>query len=140
MKRFWGLLIILALWVGSWEQATNSAIVAGVQQSLQAGSAQQLATYFDTTIELIIDSEAVDFQSVQATHAELILRSFFRRYPPRRFQYVYQGDADRQHYSTGTYQTRQERFQVYVLMREIDGPTGKPHHYLINTLHFRKAN
>lgn len=139
MNRFFELLMILTLWAGSSGRATDLGVVASVQQSLRAGSAQQLAAYFDTTIELIIDSEAVEFSSVKATHAEYILRSFFRKYPPRRFQYVHQRTADHQYYSTGTYQSGRERFQVYVLMRGITSGAAKPHQYLIRTLHFRKA-
>ena len=136
-------MLVLAFWAGSFSKATDVGITDIIQQSLQSGSAQQLAAHFDTNIELIIDTESVEFSSVQATHAEFILKSFFRKHPPQRFQYVYQGIADNQHYSTGTYQSGHDRFQVYVFMRGVR--TGREtsagaHHYLINTLHFRKAN
>ncbi len=145
MKLFFELLIVLTLWADRFGQSTDVGIMDSVQQSLRTGSAQQLATHFDTNIELIIDSEAIEFPSVEATHAEFILKSFFRKYPPRRFQYVYQGMTDHQRYSTGTYQTGRERFQVYVLMREAPSRSGPstgvaPHQYVINTLHFRKTN
>ncbi|MBC8152932.1 MAG: DUF4783 domain-containing protein [Bacteroidetes bacterium] len=143
MKRFFCLPIILALWVGSSGRATTLSTGDSVQQSLRTGSARQLATYFDKSIELIIDSEDIEFPSVQATHAEFILKSFFRKYPPRRFQYVYQGHAAHRRYSTGTYQTGRETFQVYVLMRETTARTDRnvnpgPSQYRISTLHFRK--
>ena len=145
MKRFFGLLLILALWAGSSSQATDSTITDVVRQSLRTGSAQELAAHFDTNIELIIDTEAIEFPSVDATHAEIILKSFFRKHPPRRFQYVHQGTSEHQHYSTGTYQTNREKFQVYVVLKEATDSNGQyaevgPHQYLINTLHFRKVN
>lgn len=152
MKLFFGLLLMLALWMGSFNQATDVGITDGVKQALRTGSAQQLAAHFDTNIELIIDSEDIEFPSVESTHAEFILKSFFRKYPPRQFQYVYQGTADHQYYSTGTYQTGHEQFQVYVLMRERSvsvrkgsnpvAPANRPSQsqYLISALHFRKVN
>ena len=153
MTRLFCLLITLALWQGSSGRATTPGVTdtvqrslrTNVQQSISTGSARQLATYFDKSIELIIDSEAVEFPSVQATHAELILKSFFRKYPPRHFEYVYHDDGTRRRHSTGTYQTGRETFQVYVLMHETRVRAGQnaapqPPHYRISSLHFRKIN
>lgn len=153
MTRLFCLLITLALWQGSSGRATTlgntdnvqRSLRTNVQQSISTGSARQLATYFDKNIELIIDSEAIEFPSVRATHAEIILKSFFRKYPPRHFQYVYHDDGTHQRHSTGTYQTGLETFQVYVLMHEVRARTSQhasspPPQYRISTLHFRKTN
>ncbi len=145
MKHFFGLLVLIGLWSGDSKRVTDTGVASVVQRSLRTGSARQLAAYFDTTIELIIDTEAVEFQSVEAAHAELILKSFFRRHPPQRFQYVYQGMSDHQYYSSGNYQSGGQRFQVYVLMREKKGQdthsgVNQPQQYVINTLHFRKVD
>ena len=145
MKYIFGLLVLIGLWAGDGKITTDTGMATVVQRSLRTGSARQLAAYFDTTIELIIDTEAVEFQSVDAAHAELILKSFFRRHPPQQFQYVYQGTSDHQHYSTGSYQSSGQRFQVYVLMREKKSQEGhsgenQPNQYVINTLHFRKVD
>lgn len=131
--------------MGSSGRAITLGIADNVQQSLQTGSARQLATHFDQNIELIIDSEAVEFPSVQATHAELILKSFFRKYPPLHFQYVYHDNGAHRRHSTGTYKTGRETFQVYMLMRETKARTSRkatpqPPQYRISTLHFRKTN
>lgn len=133
------LMLVTNSLAGSSFQSATIAANDVVFQSLRIGSAQQLAVHFDTNIELIIDSEAIEFQSIQATHAELILKSFFRKYPPRHFQYIYRGTAERQRYSTGLYQTGLDQFQVYILMRETPNPDKRTPHYRIKTLHFRKA-
>ncbi|QHV95223.1 DUF4783 domain-containing protein [Spirosoma endbachense] len=113
--------------------ATDAEVIQTVQTSLRKGNAGQLSTRFDRTIELVIDAEKVEFPSVQATHAALILRSFFRKYPPHGFQFVYRGASDRLRYSTGTYSTEGRTFAVYVLMHQ-----NADHQYVINALHFRK--
>lgn len=113
--------------------APDSEVIQTVQTSLRNGNAGQLSARFDRNIELVIDTEKVEFSSVQATHAELILRSFFRKYPPHGFEFVYRGASDRLRYSTGTYTTEGQSFAVYVLMRQ-----NADHHYVINALHFRK--
>ena len=111
----------------------ESDITQTVSTSLRQGDAGRLSARFAKTIELVIDTENVEFQAVQATHAELILRSFFRKYPPHSFQFVYRGASERLRYSTGTYETNGQVFSVYVLMRQ-----ASDHQYVINALHFRK--
>ena len=113
--------------------ASDAEVIQTVQTSLRKGNAGQLSARFDRTLELVIDAEKVEFPAVQATHAELILRSFFRKYPPHGFQFVYRGASDRMRYSTGTYTTDGRTFAVYVLMRQ-----NTDHQYVINALHFRK--
>ncbi len=101
--------------------------------SMRSGDASRLSTGFARTIELVIDSEKVAFHAVQANHAQLVLRSFFRKYPPHTFQLTYEGSTDRLRYSTGTYESNGKQFSVYVLMRQINSQQ-----YVINALHLRK--
>ncbi|WP_316933124.1 DUF4783 domain-containing protein [Spirosoma radiotolerans] len=112
---------------------SETDITQMVGTSLRNGDAVRLSARFAKTIELVIDTENVDFQALQATHAELILRSFFRKYPPHGFQFVYRGASDKLRYTTGTYETGGQVFSVYVLMRQTPD-----HQYAINALHFRK--
>ena len=133
MHTVFSLIFSLVVWMMPGEATTEADITQTVSGSLRSGDASRLSAHFAKTIELIIDTEKVEFQSVQATHAELILRSFFRKYPPHGFQFVYRGGADRLRYSTGTYVTNGQAFSVYVLMRQTTNQQ-----YVINTLHFRK--
>ncbi len=105
-----------------------------IRSSFKAGSAQNLAEYFDKQLELFIDTEAIDFPEVRAKHAELILSTFFKKHPPQNFQYVYQGGSAHLRYVTGLYQTGGQRFSVYMLMRQ-----DAKHRFVINTLHLRKG-
>ncbi len=104
--------------------------------SLRGGQAHELALCFDRQIELVIDAETVDFPVVRAEQAEQILKTFFKKYPPRNFQYVYQGSTARMRYSTGTYQSNGQTFSVYVLMQQ---SARQPGGYVVNTLHLRKS-
>lgn len=128
-------LFVLGLLLGGTpgKNAAGSNISQTVVVSMQSGDASRLSTGFARTIDLVIDSEKVSFPAVQASHAQLILRSFFRKYPPHRFQLTYEGSSDRLRYSTGTYESNGKQFSVYVLMRQISNQQ-----YVINALHFRK--
>ncbi len=133
MTLFFSFFLALSIWLTPTRPVSDTAIRQVVRAALRTGDAEQLSAQFSRNLELIIDAEKVQFSSVQATHAQLILRSFFRKYPPRNFQFVYQGASDRLRYSTGTYQTNGESFTVYVLFRQ-----SANRQFSINALHFRK--
>lgn len=111
----------------------GGALSETVRVSLSNGNAHQLSVYFSQTLQLVIDPVNVEFQSVQAAQAEQILRSFFKKYPPHHFAFVYRGQSNRLRYNTGIYETDGQAFTVYVLMRQ-----GSNRQFLINAIHFRK--
>lgn len=133
MYLFVSFIFGLFVWSTPGKPAIETDITQTVGVSLRSGDAGRLSARFAKTIELVIDSENVEFAAVHADHAELILRAFFRKYPPHRFQFVYRGASDRLRYSTGTYETDGQIFSVYVLMRQTTNQQ-----YVINALHFRK--
>ncbi len=104
-----------------------------IKGSIKMGDAHDLADHFEKNMELVIDSERVSFRNVRNEQAELILKGFFKKYPPKDFKYVFQGTASKVRYCTATYQPATGgMFQVYILMRITEKD------YLINTLHFKK--
>jgi hypothetical protein len=134
MNLFVSFFFTLWTWVLPGTATSETDINQTVGISLRSGDASQLSARFAKTIELIIDTENVEFQAVQATHAELILRTFFRKHPPHSFKFVHRGASDKLRYSTGVYETDGQAFTVYVLMRQTSGQQ-----YAINALHFRKG-
>lgn len=108
-------------------------IAEKIKSSFRTGNAHNLADHFEKNLELVIDTERVDFRRVRNEQAELILKNFFKKYPPKDFKYGFQGTASKVRYCTATYQTLSgSKFQVYILMRVTEKD------YLINTLHFKK--
>jgi hypothetical protein len=136
MKPTLTFLLIFTLWTIAIGKANAPEITETIRTSLRGGQAHELALCFDRQIELVIDAETVDFPVVRAEQAEQILKTFFKKYPPRNFQYVYQGSTARMRYSTGTYQSNGQTFSVYVLMKQ---SARQPGGYVVNTLHLRKA-
>jgi len=104
-----------------------------IKSCFKMGNAHTLADNFEKNLELVIDTERIDFRRVNQEQAELILKTFFKKYPPKDFRYGFQGTASKVRYCTATYQTATgSKFQVYILMRVTEKE------YLINTLHFKK--
>ncbi len=136
MKTVLTFFLILCFWTVAIGKANAPEITETIRTSLRGGQAHELALCFDRQIELVIDAETVDFPVVRAEQAEQILKTFFKKYPPRHFHYVYQGSTARMRYSTGTYQSSGQTFSVYVLMRQ---SVRQPGGYVVNTLHLRKV-
>ncbi|MCY7352172.1 MAG: DUF4783 domain-containing protein, partial [Cytophagaceae bacterium] len=103
-----------------------------IQTSLRSGNAHELAAFFDQRLELIIDSERVNYGKISNPQAELILRAFFKKHPPDDFHYVYQGASTAIQYSTGTYRSGGESYLVYILLKRSGDRYG------IGTIHFRR--
>jgi hypothetical protein len=129
MRSYCQWLIGGLLWatMSCFSPETNPTQAIG--DSMRLGEAHSLATYFDSQIELRIDPVGVDFPTVRANQAELIMRSFFRKYPPRHFQPSEQGITPHLRYATGTYWSGSQAFRVNILMRQT-----KPGHYRIHAI------
>ncbi len=103
-----------------------------IRTSLRTGNARDLVRLFSPRVELIVDSERINSSKVSSAQAEMILRAFFKKYPPTDFQYVYQGTSTAIQYSTGTYRSGDDSYLVYILLKR--GNEG----YTIGTLHLRR--
>jgi len=113
--------------------ARDIEVAEKIKGSIKNGNAHNLALHFEKNLDLVIDAEHVEFRRVRDGQAELILKNFFKKYPPKDFKYGFQGTASKVRYCTATYQTLNgNSFQVYILMRVTEKE------YLINTLHFKK--
>lgn len=122
-------LLTVTLWatLSCFTNSTDPTQAIGV--SIQTGEAHQLAAYFDTNLELRVDPVGVDYSSVRAGQAEFIMRAFFRKSPPLRFQPIEQGSTAHLRYATGTYWSGARAFRINVLMRQ-----ATPGHYRIHSI------
>ena len=78
------LLGVLFLFAGG---KSENDISVNIKNAIKTGDAHALSSYFDQNLELVIDSEKVDYNKINTTHAELILKSFFKKKPPKDFKY-----------------------------------------------------
>ncbi len=129
---FWTVIIGILTTDYSQSQAQND-VFNGAKTALRTGNARELAKYFNSTIELIIESENVEMDKVSQTQAELILRTFFQKNPAKEFTYVHQGASpEGSKYSTGTFQSGSKSYLVYIVVKQFGGK------YLIDRIDFRE--
>ncbi len=105
-----------------------------IEVCFRKGNAGQLENLLSNELELMIDSEKVNFNKISKEHAGFILHSFFKKHPPVRFTYMYKGlTSEKLKYSVANYQTTNREFMIYMLINEDSG--GDLH---IKTLQFRE--
>ncbi len=110
-------------------------LTESILQSFKNGNSKLLASCFNQKIELVIDSEKIDFQKITSEQAEQILKTFFQKNPPIAFQFVFQGGSSANlKYSVGNYKSRKKDFMVYILAKRIDKK-----HFVIETIQFREG-
>ncbi len=108
-------------------------VFSGAKTALKTGNSRDLARYFNHDLELIVESENVEFDKVSNTQAELILKNFFQKNPAKDFNYVHQGSSpEGAQYSTGTYQSQNGKYLVYIVLKQFGGK------YLIDRIDFRR--
>jgi hypothetical protein len=132
MKYFLLTLFFIGLAFGSFPAQAQNDVMGGAKTALKTGNSRELAKYFNSNIELIIEAENVDYDKVSNTQAELILKNFFQKYPAKEFNFGHQGSSEGGlQYSTGTYVSGNSTFLVYIVLKQFGG------RYMIDRIDFR---
>jgi Domain of unknown function (DUF4783) len=130
--KFSFLILLLLSFGFTTPSKLDNDISIQIKNAIKVGDAHQLSLLFDQNLELVIDSEKVDFDKINNTHAELILKSFFKKKPPQSFYYEYQGSTASIRYCTGNYRSGAEQFWVYIIIK------NKKSGLAIGSIHFKK--
>jgi hypothetical protein len=101
MKPFRYVLFCVAVLLST--GFTENDVCDDISNAIGAGDAKQLATYFGSTVELTIMNRE---DSYSKTQAELIVRDFFAKNPPKSFTIIHKGSSkDGTHYAIGNLTT-----------------------------------
>ena len=117
------------------KKSADNELTDRIRMSFKGGNPKMLASCLNQEIELVIDSEKIDFQKISSQQAEQIFKLFFQHNPPLSFQFVYQGASNVDlKYSVANYRSRNKDFLVYILVKR-DGSNK----YVIDTIQFRES-
>jgi hypothetical protein len=129
-NKIFALLILMASLIFSAQAQTSEEIVSNSKGALKAGSSKDISKFFSDLVELSLLGEK---SSYSKSHAEVLLKDFFKKYPPVDFQYIHQGSSkEGLKYAIGKYTYNGGSFRVYLLIKQFSG------NYLIDTLEFSK--
>ncbi len=108
----------------------QSEVINNLRASLRAGSSKELVKSFNTMVELNFEGEKSNYSRSQA---ELVLKEFFKKYPPTDFQYIHQG-ASKQGltYVIGKYAFENGSFRVWILIKKFEDK------YLVDSIDFSR--
>ncbi len=94
---------------------TSIEDVAGLFRS---GSSKDLARFFDSGIDININGNHGDYSRNQA---ELVMRDFFKKYPPEDFQLVHRGNnSEPLVYYIGNYKSETCLFRIFIKGKKQD--------------------
>ncbi len=107
------------------------ALPEGISSALKTGNSKALSGYFNNNIELVILGNQDVYSKAQA---ELIVKDFFRKYPPKEFSILNEGGRNTSRYAIGNLYTKRGTFRVYLLLKIV-----RNKHY-IHQLRIEKEN
>lgn len=86
-----------------------------IGRHIKAGNAGALAGFFNSTLELSIGEQDDAYSKSQA---EMMLRDFFAKNPPKNFTISHKGSSGAgTRYANGLYESSTGNFKVYVLLK-----------------------
>lgn len=108
-----------------------SDLLEDIANALRSGDAKSVSRYFGSTIDLTILSQEEVYSKIQA---EVVLKDFFQKNPPRSFTVIHKGESkEGAKYAIGTMVTAQGQvFRTYFFIK-VQG--GQP---VIQELRFMK--
>ena len=130
MKKTIFLIILFLIQLSSFSQDKGD-IPSGINLALKEGNAKELSNYMNNNVEMvIIDKEGI-YNKVQA---EMILKDFFAKNPPRKFSLLHQGGKADSKYGIGNLITSDNTYRVYFLLKMTNGK------FLIHQFRIEKEN
>ena len=119
------LVIFLGTMFASFGQ---SNVQAKVKTALKAGNSRVMELYMSPSLEVKTDKAEATMNRNQAT---VVLKDFFRAYPPKNFEYNHLGESPGGSiYGIGTYESYKGVFRVYLKFSKIRGE------YRLDTVEF----
>ncbi len=99
--------------------AQSNDVIDNISIALSSGSAKELTNFFNDVVELKIDGEKENYSKKQA---EVIMKNFFSKYPPVRFNKIHDGSSpEGLLYVLGKYSHKEGSHRVYMLIKHLDG-------------------
>jgi len=127
--RFFGLILIFSSFFTGQIYA-QSDVINNLRAAIRAGSSKELVKNFNTMVELNFEGTRKNYSKSQA---ELVMKEFFKKYPPEDFQYIHKGSSkEGLTYVIGKYNFESGSFRVWILVKKFDNQ------YLVELINFNK--
>lgn len=99
------------------QTAFSGEIPGQIISSFKDGDASKLSQYFNQTIELTFFEKEEIYSKTQA---EIILRDFFTKNPPKQFTILHEGGKESSKYAIGRYTSNSKTYRITFLLKTIN--------------------
>ena len=124
MKKYFPAILLFAL-LAAFLSASAQQLIKGVSsiddiaKAIRKGSSSELATYFSRTLDLTVPDNEGSYSSSQA---EMILKNFFTKYPPKTFVINNRSGAKSEtQFAIGQLSSGKDVFRVFFMIKEVAG-------------------
>ena len=114
LKKALPLIIIFSLIFNLGSFTYNQEIPRDIAIAFKVGSAEELARYFNNTIELVILDKEDVYSKIQA---QQIIDNFFTDHYPKNFAIIHQGGKGESKFAIGQLKTFNGTFRVTILIK-----------------------
>ena len=114
LKNALPLIIIFSFIFNLGSFTYNKEIPKDIAIAFKVGSAEELAKYFNNTIELVIIDKEDVYSKIQA---QQIIDNFFTKHYPKSFEFIHQGGKEESKFAIGKLITFNGTFRVYILIK-----------------------
>ncbi|MFC2096386.1 DUF4783 domain-containing protein [Bacteroidota bacterium] len=114
LKKALPLLIIFSFIFNLGSFTYNEEIPRDIAIAFRVGSAEELARYFNNTIELVLLDKEDVYSKIQA---QQIVDNFFIEYFPKNFEFIHQGGKGESKFAIGKLETFNGTFRVTILIK-----------------------
>jgi hypothetical protein len=107
------MFTILAAWV---KVEAQDDPFDPIFKAMQGSDARSLSASFNITVELLLPDNENTYSAAQG---EMIMKDFFKKYPPDAFTVIQKGTIDPiSRFAIGNYVTGNRQYQVYINLRK----------------------
>ena len=123
-------LLILFIILGILPVMAQENVINNVRTAIRTGSSRELSQYFGSIVELNFDGEKSSYSKSQA---EFVLKDFFKKNPPKDFEYIHQGSSKQGfRYVIGKYTIENSSFRIWILFKKDNDQ------YFVDTIDFTR--
>ncbi|TAJ12803.1 DUF4783 domain-containing protein [Marinilabiliaceae bacterium JC017] len=109
------MMMLLLLSVSGLPSQSSSNFPEAITNATRKGDAKTLASYFNSSIELVLPGKSGVFSKSQA---EMIVKEFFSQNPPQQFRIIHKGMRSNASFAIGSYETPSGKYRFYFLTKE----------------------
>jgi len=124
------LRIYITAFILSFTLSAQDNILEDIGTAMKAGSSKELIKYCNNNIEIKVNGKTSNYSLAQA---EVVLKDFFLKNPPKGFTYIHQGASpEGLKYTIGTYTINEGSYRVVMVIKKIK------EEFKIDTINFSK--